>query len=71
MSGIPGVLRTAVGYANGKTENPTYEQVCHEHTGHAETVQVVYDPQKISLRFLLALFFKAIDPTTRNRQGPD
>lgn len=71
VAGIQGVLRATVGYANGKTENPTYEQVCHEHTGHAETVRVVYDSRRISLRFLLALFFDAIDPTSLNRQGPD
>ena len=71
LAGIPGVLHTEVGYANGRTENPTYEQVCHAHTGHAETVRVVYDPRRLSLRFLLTLFFRAIDPTTVNRQGPD
>ena len=67
----PGVLSTRVGYANGRTENPTYEQVKHEHTGHAETVEVVYDPEQIALDELLCLYFRAIDPTSVNRQGHD
>lgn len=71
LSLIDGVTATEVGYANGKTENPTYEQVCRENTGHAETVKVQYDPNKISLKFLLETFFEAIDPTTLNRQGAD
>ena len=68
---LPGVLETEVGYANGKTANPTYEQVKHENTGHAETVRVVYDPAAISLEELLEQFYKAIDPTSVNRQGGD
>ena len=71
MSLVPGVTETEVGFANGHTENPTYEQVKHEHTGHAETVRVVYDPRIISLPVLLALFFRIIDPTSINRQGED
>ena len=61
---LPGVRETEVGYANGKTANPTYEQVKHENTGHAETVRVVYDPAVISLEELLEQFYKAIDPTS-------
>ena len=68
---LPGVLETEVGYANGKTANPTYEQVKHENTGHAETVRVVYDPAAISLEELLEQFYKAIDPTSVNKQGGD
>lgn len=68
---IPGVVGTEVGYANGNTKNPSYEDVCRHDTGHAETVRVQYDPKKISLSFLLDLFFSAIDPTSRNRQGND
>ena len=68
---LPGVLETEVGYANGNTANPTYEQVKHENTGHAETVRVVYDPAAISLPELLEQFYKAIDPTSVNKQGGD
>jgi len=71
LSLIPGVITTAVGYANGKTENPTYEEVCRHQTGHAETVHLTYDPTQISLTFLLDLFYDAIDPTSVNRQGND
>ncbi len=71
MSRIPGVAETTVGYANGRTERPTYEEVCHKNTGHAETVHVVYDPQRVGLEGLLGHFFKIIDPTVRNRQGHD
>ena len=68
---LPGVLETEVGYANGKTADPTYEQVKHENTGHAETVRVIYDPAVLSLAELLEQFYKAIDPTSVNRQGGD
>ncbi len=68
---IHGVTGTAVGYANGHTHNPTYEDVCHRYTGHAETVRVEYDSSVISLEFLLDLFYESIDPTTLNRQGFD
>ena len=68
---IQGVASTAVGYANGRTANPTYEEVCHRDTGHVETVKVEYDSSKISLTFLLELFYDAIDPTSLNRQGAD
>jgi len=71
LSQIYGVLDTEVGYANGNTENPTYEDVCHKNTGHAETVKVLYDPEKISLEFLLQLFYDSIDPTSINHQGGD
>ncbi len=71
FSNINGVVETEVGYANGKTEYPTYEEVCYGGTGHAETVMVVYDPQKISLEFLLDLYYDVIDPTSINRQGGD
>lgn len=68
---IPGVISTEVGYTNGKTENPTYEEVCSKNTGHAETVRVRYDPKRISLDFLLRLYYDVIDPTSVNRQGND
>ncbi len=68
---IRGVQSTQVGYANGKTANPTYEEVCHHNTGHAETVKVVYDEKVLPLSFLLNLYFDAIDPTSVNRQGGD
>jgi peptide methionine sulfoxide reductase msrA/msrB len=64
-------METEVGYANGKTENPTYEEVCRDNTGHAETVQVVYDPERVSLEKLLTAFFTIIDPLSKNRQGGD
>ena len=68
---IEGVLDTEVGYANGITENPTYEEVCTDKTQFAETVHVVYNPQIVGLRFLLNMYFKAIDPLSINRQGHD
>ena len=66
-----GVLSTEVGYANGPTANPTYEQVKHEHTGHAETVKVEYDPEVLPLQTLLEKYFAVIDPTAVNHQGED
>lgn len=66
-----GVVSTDVGYANGNTENPTYEQVCYFGTDHAETVHVVYNTNKINLQFILDMYFKVIDPTTADQQGPD
>ena len=71
LSLLPGVVKTEVGYANGKTENPTYRQVCDENTGHAETVKVTYEPAQISLTFLLERFYEVIDPTSLNKQGED
>ena len=68
---VPGVIRTQVGYANGRTEHPSYEQVKYEHTGHAETVEVVYDPACLDLDELLELYFRAIDPVSVNQQGHD
>ena len=71
LSLIKGVENTQVGYANGKTINPTYQQVCCENPGHAETVKVVYDPNAISLERLLEIFYESNDPTSVNRQGGD
>ncbi len=71
MRRIPGVAKTQVGYANGKTENPSYEDVCHRNTGHAEAVLVRYDTERISLLDLLRQFFGIIDATALNRQGGD
>jgi len=71
LDGIRGVLSSEVGYANGNTLHPTYEDVCSHSTGHAETVAVQYDPDIISLRFLLDMFYEAIDPVSVNRQGND
>ena len=68
---IPGVIETAVGYSNGHTENPTYKDVCTDETGHAEVVQVTYDPAKVSFAQLLDAFWGLHDPTQVNRQGPD
>lgn len=68
---INGVVSTQVGFANGRTANPTYRQVCDDNTGHAETVYVVYNPQVLPLTLLLQLYFKAIDPTSVNKQGGD
>ncbi len=67
----PGVLEAVSGYMQGHVERPTYKDVCTDTTGHAETVQVVFDPQRISYRRLLEAFFVMHDPTQRNRQGPD
>lgn len=68
---IDGVTHTEVGFANGNTPNPTYKEVYTDQTGYAETVKVEFDETKISLRFLIQLYFKAIDPTSLNRQGED
>ena len=68
---IYGVVSTEVGYANGKTANPTYEEVCYDDTDHAETVFVKYDSNKITLKTLLELYYDVINPISINRQGPD
>lgn len=71
LLGIEGVKETSVGYANGQTENPTYEDVCKHDTGHAEAVHVLYNPQILPLNFLLRLYFQSINPLSLNQQGPD
>lgn len=68
---LKGVQRVVSGYAGGDTPNPTYEQVCSGRTGHAEVVQIEYDPSVVSYRDLLEIFFTIHDPTTLNRQGAD
>ncbi|MBI4836736.1 MAG: peptide-methionine (S)-S-oxide reductase MsrA [Candidatus Abawacabacteria bacterium] len=68
---VPGVVETTVGYEGGVTESPTYDDVCAKNTGHAEVVQVIYDPQQISYEALLDVFWQNHNPTTYNRQGPD
>lgn len=68
---IEGVVDAVVGYAGGRTENPTYREVCTDRTGHAEVVQVEYDPRKVRYPQLLEVFWKAHDPTQVNRQGLD
>ena len=68
---IRGVLETETGYANGHTQNPSYQDVCTDLTGFAETVRIVYDPAVVSLQLLLELYFKSIDPVSVNQQGHD
>ena len=66
-----GVTKVEVGYTGGKTQNPTYEQVCYEDTGHAETVRINFDDKIITYKELLNVFWSCHNPTTLNRQGPD
>jgi peptide-methionine (S)-S-oxide reductase len=68
---IPGVVSTLVGYCGGKTDNPTYKDVCTDTTGHAEVVEITFDPAQLSYEQLLETFWKLHDPTTPNRQGLD
>jgi peptide-methionine (S)-S-oxide reductase len=68
---VPGVLNATVGYSGGHTPNPTYQDVCTDETGHAEVVQVTFDPAKLSYEQLLGAFWQMHDPTQVNRQGPD
>ena len=68
---IEGVVLTEVGFANGHTPDPTYKEVYTDTTGYAETVHIQYDTERVGLRFLLRMFFKAIDPTSLNKQGED
>lgn len=68
---VEGVLETAVGYAGGSVDHPTYRQVCSDQTGHAEVVQVTFDPATVGYDRLLEVFWNSHDPTQLNRQGPD
>lgn len=68
---LPGVTATRVGYAGGSTERPTYRDVCSDRTGHAEVVEVAYDPSRVGYDDLLTVFWENHDPTQLNRQGPD
>ncbi len=71
FSEIPGVLETRVGYMGGHTQNPSYQEVCTDKTGHAEVVHLLYDPKQISYEKLLDVFWHIHNPTLLNRQGPD
>lgn len=68
---LPGVVATRVGYTGGRTERPSYEDVCTDTTGHAEAVEVAFDPAQVSYGQLLDVFWQAHDPTQKDRQGPD
>ncbi len=71
FAGLKGAVKVTLGYAGGKTANPTYEQVCTGVTGHAEVVKIDYDPRTVRLETLFELFFAMHDPTSRDRQGGD
>jgi peptide-methionine (S)-S-oxide reductase len=71
FAGIPGVIGTAVGYEGGMLQQPSYKDVCTNQTGHAEVVELDFDPERVSYEELLDAFFSLHDPTTLNRQGPD
>src|SRR6478672_13966384 len=71
FTAVKGVLGIKPGYMGGKRENPTYEQVCSGATGHAEVIEIEYDPTQVSFQELLLIFFKTHDPTTLNKQGGD
>lgn len=68
---VPGVVSTRVGYSGGTKTNPSYQDVCTDQTGHAEVVEISYNPNRISFEELLTIFWKCHDPTQQNRQGPD
>ncbi len=68
---LPGVVKTEVGYEGGSVEHPTYEDVCSDATGHAEVVEVTFDPARVTFEQLLRVFWHGHNPTTLNRQGPD
>ena len=68
---IPGVLDAIVGYTGGHTQNPTYREVCSDTTGHAEAIEITYDPAQVTYERLLEVFWQMHDPTQVNRQGPD
>jgi peptide methionine sulfoxide reductase msrA/msrB len=68
---VPGVIDAVSGYSGGRTENPTYKQICYEDTGHVEVVQITFDPSKVSYEQLVNYFYRMIDPTQMNGQGPD
>lgn len=68
---VKGVCATEVGYANGRVENPTYEMVCKEDTGFAETIHIIYDTDIVTLEHILSLYYDVIDPTSYHRQGND
>jgi methionine-S-sulfoxide reductase len=68
---VAGVIDAVSGYSGGRTENPTYKQVCYEDTGHVEVVQITFDPSKVSYEQLVNYFYRMIDPTQMNGQGPD